>query len=87
MASVRVSGYAVVEEEAIELLTGQGSDTTQLHVGRERSHAGCSSSGMSRRPEGWLMAIFTTESASGRGRRMMRMPFGEIGLLHAEVGV
>ena len=32
--------YAVVEEEAIELLTGEGGDTAQLHVGSERSHAG-----------------------------------------------
>ena len=77
----------MVEEEAIELLTGQGSDTAQLHIGRERSHAGL----LVKRDVTQARGVVDSDLHDGVCLREWAQDdadaIGEIGLLHAEAGV
>ena len=77
----------MVEEEAIELLTGKGSDTAQLHVGSERSHAGLLVKRDVTQARGVVDGDLHDRVRLGEGAQDDADAIGEIGLLHAEVGV
>ena len=77
----------MVEEEAIELLTGEGSDTAQLHVGRERSHAGLLVKRDVTQARGVVDGDLHDRVRLGEWAQDDADAIGKIGLLHAEVGV
>ena len=77
----------MVEEEAIELLTGKGSDTAQLYVGSERSHTRLLVKRDVTQARGVVDSDLHDRVRLREGVQDDADAIGKIGLLHAEVGV